>query len=316
MQGSLRLISAVALSASLLTACGRKKQEHTESVALVEQPSQVAEAEPSRPAVTRATEEAAPAPSEQPVSQPEIPVPADAPVAAAPEMASPAAPAASVPADLAQADAVYEAWFRKYNLDLNDPKMLEADADGDGVSNGDEFMADTNPRDPKSLPAQAAAAKADSHGGLKMKEFNEVRLPVVLEAVEGNTARIKRLDQNDKIETVHAGQTIEGLGLKVEKVQSRRMTDKHGAGVDASRVTLEDPATKEKTLLVKDMPARSGSSYAVLVSENGKTSFTVRQGDTFEWPKNGGSTFKVIDLRADQAVLQEESTGRMWTVLK
>lgn len=314
MQGSLRLLTAVALSASLLTACGRKKQEQTESIPPVEESAQTAQE--SMPVPSEAVARPVVASPQDVVTQPEIPVPADAPVAGVPEMAAAAPAAESVSADLAQADAVYEAWFRKHNLDLNDPMMLEADPDGDGVSNGDEFMADTNPHDPKSLPAKAAAATAEVHAGLKMKEYNEVQVPLVLEAVEGKTARIKRLDQGDKVETVHAGQTLEGLGLKVERVQSRRMTDKHGSGVDASRVTLEDPATKEKTLLVKDMPARSGASHAVLASEDGKASFTVRQGEIIEWPKNSGSTFKVIDLRADQAVLQEESTGRMWTVRK
>lgn len=338
MQGSLRLLTAVALSASLLTACGRKKQEQAESVLPVEESAQIAQeiseslptapdnGAPSIKPALLAVEEASPMPAvasaEELVPQPEIPVPADAPVAGIPEMApavaetDAAAPATEgVPAEVAQADAVYEAWFRKYNLDLNDPQMLDADADGDGVSNGDEFMADTNPRDPKSFPAQAAATTAESHGGLKLKQYNEALLPVVLESVKGNTAQIRRLDQ-EKIETVRVGDVIEGLGLRVGKVQSRRMTDKHGSGVDASRVTLEDPVTGDTTLLVKDMPVRAASSHAVLASEDGKTSFKVRMGETFEWPKNGGSTFKVLDLRADQAVLQEESSGRMWTVVK
>ncbi|MHA3774391.1 Amuc_1099 family pilus-like system protein [Verrucomicrobiota bacterium sgz303538] len=307
MQGSFRLLTTVALSASLLTACGRKKQQQAEAVPPVEQraSSEAAEPAPLRKArderdVPAVAESSAPA-------HPEISVPADTPVAGATAKVSP---------ELAKSDEVYEAWFRKYNLDLNDPNMLDADPDGDGVSNRDEFMADTDPRNKNSFPPQAAAAKAASHSGLKLKSYNEVRLPVVLDSVDGETAKIKRLDQGDKVETVRVGQTMQGLGLKVERVQSRRMTDKHGSAVDASHVTLEDPETKEKTMLVKDMPAHSASSYAVLTSEDGKTSITVRQGDSFEWPQNGGSTFKVIDLRTDQAVLQEERSGKMWTVSK
>ncbi len=310
MQGSLRLLTAVALSASLLTACGRKKEEQVESTPPAEQP-----AEAAQPAVAPASvpneglQQVAAAPAQIIESSPqvEIPVPPDAPVATPPQ---------TVPTELAQSDALYEAWFRKYNLDLNDPNMLDADADGDGVSNGDEFMADTNPRDAKSMPARAAAAKVDSHSGLKLKKYTEVQVPVVLEEIEGNTARIRRLDQEDKVETVRAGQTLEGLGLKVEKVRSRRMTDKHGSTVDASQVTLEDPETNKKTLLVKDMPARSSASYAVLTSEDGESSITVHQGESFEWPKGSGTTYTVMDLRDDQAVLQDESTGRTWTVKK
>lgn len=235
-----------------------------------------------------------------------VQVPADSPSATG---------AGGVSAELASSDQVYEAWFRKYNLNLNDPNMLDADPDGDGVSNRDEFMADTHPGDAKSLPATAARA-SQSHGGLKLKEYNEVRLPIMLEAVEGGTARIRRMDGGEKVETVREGQTLAGLGLKVEKVQSRKMTDKHGSGVDASRVTLEDPNSQEKTILVKNMPARSGSTHAVLVSADGSNSMKVRQGETFDWPQSGGTTFKVLDLRADQVVLQEQPSGKMWTVTK
>ncbi|RYD61403.1 MAG: hypothetical protein EOP84_35780, partial [Verrucomicrobiaceae bacterium] len=274
MQGSLRLLTTVVLSASLLTACGRKKQEQVKTAPTAEQTAEAAPSQPSSDSSSEADVRTVAAPSGEIIpSAPQvaIPVPPDSPVAGVPQ---------NVSANLAESDAVYEAWFRKYNLDLNDPGMLEADTDGDGVSNGDEFMADTNPKDPKSLPARVAAAKADSFGGLKLKKYTEVQIPVVLESIEGNAARIRRLDQNDKIETVRAGEILEGLGLKVDKVHSRRMTDKHGSAVDASEVMLEDPATNEVMRLVKDMPARSTSSNAVLVSGDGKTSVTVHQGET------------------------------------
>src|ERR1700744_3143059 len=48
----------------------------------------------------------------------------------------------SVPATVATSAEVspaekegYEAWFKKYHLDLTDPNMLNADSDGDGFTN-------------------------------------------------------------------------------------------------------------------------------------------------------------------------------------
>lgn len=306
MQGSLRLLATVALSASLLTACGRKKQTQAESAPPAEPSTEAGQTSPGSDGRVR---EVAGAPTKIITSSPqvEIPVPSDSPVANVPP---------TVPVALAESDALYEAWFRKYNLDLNDPNMLEADADGDGVSNGDEFMADTNPREAKSLPVRAAAAKAKAHGGLRLKKYTEVQIPVVLESIEGSTARIRRLDRENKVESVSVGQNLEGLGLKVDKVRSRKMTDKHGTPVDASQLTLEDSATNEKTILVKDMPSRSGASHAVLSSEDGQSSITVHQGEIFEWPQGSGKSFRVMDLRDDQVVLQDEASGQMLTVSK
>ena len=75
----------------------------------------------------------------------------------------------------------YEAWFKKHRLDLQDPKMLDADDDGDGFSNRDEFMADTDPHDANSRPG--------IHNQMRLKQYTEVRLPVILEEVSGETAR-------------------------------------------------------------------------------------------------------------------------------
>ena len=80
----------------------------------------------------------------------------------------------------------FEAWFRKYGLDPKDPAMLDADSDGDGFSNREEFLAGTNPRDPNSMPGML--------DGIVMKELKEVSIPVILREVKGGKARVQRLD--------------------------------------------------------------------------------------------------------------------------
>ena len=203
----------------------------------------------------------------------------------------------------------YEAWFKKYHLDLNDPKMLDADPDGDGFTNREEFLAGTDPLDPNSHPPTVAA-----RASIKLKEYNEVRLPVVLEAVEGDKARIKRTEGGDRVETVKAGDTLRGLPLTVEKVEAKQDVDKNGEAVDLSRVTLADSTTKEKVVLMKDLPAKTSASYALLSSPDGKTSLKVHHGDIFTWPGETGVTYKVVDIGRDQVVLEQVENKKMWTI--
>ena len=217
------------------------------------------------------------------------------------------AEAAATPA-VPPPEAGYEAWFKKHNLDLQDPKMLDADADADGFSNRDEFMADTDPHDATSRPG--------IHNQMRLKQYTEVRLPVVLEEVSGDTARVRRLDGVERTESVKPGQTIKGLHWKVERVQSKQDVDKNGDPVDLSSLTLTDTDTNERTILMKNLPTRTGDSFAELSSPDGATTVKVKQGDTFHWPDESGTAFKVIDLRADQIVVQEVATRKMWTIPK
>jgi hypothetical protein len=202
----------------------------------------------------------------------------------------------------------YEAWFKKYHLDLNDPKMLDADPDGDGFTNREEFLANTDPTDPNSHPPYT-----DPSRFLRLKEYSEARLPITLEKIEGEKAHLKRTDGEGKIETVKAGDTVHGLPLKVLKIEARQDIDKNGEHVDLSQVTLEDSTTKEKFVLTGNLPAKTSASYVVLTSRDGK-SFKVRRGDVFTWPAEGGSNYKVIDMSQDQVVLQQVDNRKMWTV--
>jgi hypothetical protein len=226
--------------------------------------------------------------------------------------------ASAAPSNVDQA--AYEAWFKKHHLDLNDPKMLDADPDGDGYTNREEFLANTDPHDKNSHPAfhtdpRGQDAQSGVHKGIRLKEYNEVRLPLILESIEGDKARLKRTDQPDaKSITVKVGDTIHGLPLKVTQVEEKQDFDKGGEKIDISHVALEDSSTKEKINLLKDLPARTSATYAVLSSPDGKTTMKVSKGDVFSWPGEADTHYKVIDLSSDQAVLLQMEQHKTWTI--
>ena len=273
---------ALTLTVLLLAACGKK--------------------ESAAPVAARQTEAAEePAPAEK----------TDAPKSDAAflqEMKD--APAAASEPALADDRGAYEAWFKKYHLDLNDPQMLDADADGDGASNRDEFLVGTDPRDASSHPEAATA-----HPAIRFKEYNEVRLPLTLDSLRGDKAVIKRTDGGDtRFETVRAGETLRGFPLRVTKLTERQTTDKDGVAIDRSQVVLEDTSTKERVTLVKDLPAKTSATFAVLASEDGKTMVKVHAGEVFAWPGEAGVTYRVVDLGRDHVVLQQQETRKMWTL--
>ena len=204
--------------------------------------------------------------------------------------------------------AAYEAWFGKYRLDLNDPKMLDADADGDGASNRDEFLADTNPRNASSHPPTGKA-----QAPLRFTEYNEGKLPLVLESVRGGKAVIKN---GDLRETVVEGDRIRGLPLRVTKISDRKTSDKEGAPTDRSQVLLEDTATQATITLVKGLPAKTTATHAVLASADGKESVKIRGGDVFSLPGKPGTTYRVLDIAPDEVLIQQQDTRKTWTLLR
>lgn len=270
---------AFALAASIIVAAGGCKKPQADVVSI---------------------EESTPAPEE------EMPAPATPPGIAT-ETATATAAATEPAPEEAKSNSDFEAWFKKYELDLNDPAMLDGDADGDGATNRDEFLADSDPRDAGSRPG--------IHKAIRLKEYTEVRLPFVVRAVAGETATVEYdADGTNAQEKLRKGDTIRGTKLKVERVENRTDTDKHGAKVDLSQVVLTDGETNERVVALKDLPTRTSASFATLVSADGKETLKVREGESFTWPAEPGVSYKVIDLRSDQVVLKDEGSGKTVTV--
>lgn len=276
---------ALALTALLFAACGKKEEP-------------VAFTEPPAPEV---------APADSGTEPPPV-VKADAAetdAAFLKEMKPESTPTAPV-----DERAAYEAWFQKNNLDLNDPQMLAGDADGDGTSNRDEFLAGTNPRDPASKPIVVAAGGA---APLRFTEYNEVRLPLMLESVSGAQAVVTRNDGGEN-QTIRSGDTLRGFPLRVTKVAERQDRDKDGNAVDRSQVLLEDTSTKERVTLIKGLPAKTSATFAVLTSPDGKTTVKAHAGEVFAWPGEPPVSYRVVDLGRDQITLQEQGTRKLWTI--
>lgn len=227
-------------------------------------------------------------------------------------------PAAAKPADAAKADDTaqlvglspddktkYEAWFKKYNL-TPEPSVLDQDADADGYSNREEFLASTNPRDPNSLPGVIE--------GVSVKAMTEIKIPIILRDVKPGKAHIERTDGLGE-EDLREGSQPKGLAYRVTGIKQEVKADKHGVFTDVSNVTLMNPQTKEKVILVRDMPARSSETHAVVVGADGIEQ-KIHVDEIVTLPGQGSRKFKVLELRSDQVVVEELGTKRPLTIPK
>jgi len=233
-------------------------------------------------------------------------VASDAAAPAEPAATASTAPTATVLIEgiSAEETARFEAWFRKYGLDPKDPGMLDADPDGDGYTNREEFLAGTNPLDPKSMPGML--------DGVSMKELKDVRVPVILREVKDGTAKIERTDVPGR-EEVREGTRVKGLPYRVTKIKHEVKADKHGIFTDVSQVTMENEATKETVVLVRDLPSRSAETHAVLVGTDG-VEMKVHVDDTVTLPGQKDRKFKVLELRPDQVVVEEIGSRNALTI--
>ena len=136
------------------------------------------------------------------------------------------------------------------------------DDDGDGFTNDEELAAGTDPNDPKSHPPY--------YTKLRMKRLEGDAFPVTFDDYDSKTRKV-HLTVREKtgsgfggaeggLRRVELGQddTVPEVGYKVSKLKLRRTTEKDTARpLDMSELTLSDPKTGRKVVLVKGMAASS-----------------------------------------------------------
>ncbi len=189
------------------------------------------------------------------------------------------------------------------------------DDDGDGFSNEEEVAAGTDPHDPKSHPPY--------YTKLRLKRIEGEAFPVVFDGFDNKkihvTVREEGSDLPDgKAERkldVGPGERIGDLPYVVFKVRHREVEEKDtGKPLDMSELTLANPATGQKIVLVKSMPANSPDATALLSSGAGQPDIPVKLGQQFTIPHDEQTRYEVIDIRPTQVILKIVGSNQTITV--
>ena len=196
-----------------------------------------------------------------------------------------------------------EAWWKKYGLDLNNPNIFTEDGDKDGFTNSEEFLADTSPIDPSSHPAAA--------GKLTWQGYHRENLPYSLQKVENETATLQ--DRNGASVQAKSGETVGEW--TVAQVRFRKSYDKDGHSYDGSDLVVKDKAG-QKIRLVPGVSGPANGSYVEVKLPFSDEVQHLRNGEEITLPNDGKRRYQVLDLREEQVVLKETTTGQTFTIAK
>lgn len=156
---------------------------------------------------------------------------------------------------------------------------------------------------------------------VRVKDFRESQLPIVLEDVpaQGESARIRILGQGRRdSQIVPAGGVIGETGLELVKVQRKFLPSKMGAGemLDVSQAIVRDRATGQRHLVLKNEAARSSQATALISAGPGGEVYEAREGDEFSIGGETPVSYRVLDVRPTQVVVENLDTRETVTLAR
>jgi hypothetical protein len=196
------------------------------------------------------------------------------------------------------------AFLRENDLDWQYPNVGDLDPDNDGFNNLEEFTKNTKPKEPQ------------SHPPLTDKLFMVERIAKDYRIVLRNSSGQLSLPDEPKRKTyfidlakvgAEPAQFFGGNGdrFKVLKFEVKKMPDPRLGERDVSELTVEDIVTKKPIVLVMGVETNL-AEYSVKFEFRLKQIFPlapVEKGGTFRIPEHEDTTYKVIDIQEDKAVV-------------
>ena len=203
-------------------------------------------------------------------------------------------------------------------LNPNDPSDAKGDLDGDGFTNLEEYLARTDPKDPKSHPALVVL--------LRVKELRSKPLPLRFSAVNqmpdgaqlvfnqfAPTQRTYWLREGDKI-----GDTGYVVGALTAKSEERENPNMPGIKqkMDVSTVVVKRLSdNKEVTLTINDKSVKVTDVEAVIVLPLDNTEYTVMEGGSL---KVRDEAYRVLSVDSVKTTVtfENEATGQQKVIPK
>lgn len=193
---------------------------------------------------------------------------------------------------------IENAWLIKYNLDYAEPDVKDQDPDKDGFSNLDEFLAGTDPTNDKSVPPY--------YTKLRLLKFDPkpFRLRFSGTPDEGQTFTINTRDLGGRTQFLQKGETIQGAPYKILSYTPKKEV-RNEIEVDVSELTIQNTETGQNIVLVYDKEADDPTSYGEFLYLFDNTKFRVKKDDEFSLKPDETRKYKLIDISAQEAVIQD-----------
>jgi ankyrin repeat protein len=175
-----------------------------------------------------------------------------------------------------------------------------------------------SPVSAKKPPAVAAVESPGPSGfrmpPLVMRHYRESELPISVITVEGDEATVGIAGTSPRLAKVRAGDVIPDSRLKVVRVQRRMESSKvsQGRPAEISVVEVRDDSSGRTREWISGVPASSHDPVALVEDAATGKRYVASPGQRFK--AADGTEYLVSDVRPNQMIIQEVSTGMVQTI--
>jgi len=199
---------------------------------------------------------------------------------------------------------VPNSWFLQNGLEdrILDVDVLAQDADKDGFTNLEEYLAKTNPQDSNGHPSYLSK--------LRLKRFVKVPFRLKFEASDGDGSfQINTVDVRQPTQFVRLGEVIVGTKFKAVKFEAKsELNPKTGVERDISELTVEHVESGLKVALIVGKEVDSPDQYARFSFLWDNSEFTVKKDQQFQLKPEPDVGYKLIDIHDNEALIKNVKT--------
>ncbi|HEX8372461.1 MAG TPA: Amuc_1099 family pilus-like system protein [Chthoniobacterales bacterium] len=202
-------------------------------------------------------------------------------------------------------------WFTENKIDLFAPDAPTQDPDNDRFNNREEWangQNSTNPNDPASHPPFTDK--------LRLAKYIQIPFRLIFKVRDGEIMQINTVDLKQPSQFLKVGDKIAGTKFEIIKLEDKKGVDSLGTEKDISEATIRNVETKEEIILVLGLIANSPDTYALFKYLYDGTEFRVKRDGQFQLKPDDKSTYKLIDINNNEAVITNAATGAKITIPK